>query len=209
MVSDGDMMEGVASEAASLAGHLRLGNLKLIYDDNHITIDGSTSLAFSEDVGLRFEAYGWQVQHVGDGNDLDAIARALDTAAAETTRPSLIILRTHIGDPAPTKRDTAAAHGSPLGAEEVAKTKAILGWPEQEKFVVAPEAAQWRARCLEKGRKAYGEWQELWDRYRREFPDLASEFDRLAGGTVAEELGRRSPHLHPRGRKARYPAGLG
>ena len=197
MVSDGDMMEGVASEAASLAGHLRLGNLKLIYDDNHITIDGSTSLAFSEDVGLRFEAYGWQVQHVGDGNDLDAIARALDTAAAETTRPSLIILRTHIGDPAPTKRDTAAAHGSPLGAEEVAKTKAILGWPEQEKFVVAPEAAQWRARCLEKGRKGYGEWQELWDRYRREFPDLALEFADWQAGRLPKNWADGLPTFTP------------
>src|SRR6185436_17331744 len=174
-----------------------LGNLKLIYDDNHITIDGSTNLAFSEDVGLRFEAYGWHVQHVGDGNDLDAIALALDTAVAETTRPSLIILRTHIGDPAPTKRDTAAAHGSPLGAEEVAKTKAILGWPEQEKFVVAPEAAQWRARCLEKGRKAYGEWQALWDRYRREFPDLASEFTDWQAGRLPKNWADGLPTFTP------------
>jgi transketolase len=195
--SDGDMMEGVASEAASLAGHLRLGNLKLIYDDNHITIDGSTSLAFSEDVGRRFEAYGWQVQHVGDGNDLDAIARALDNAAAETGRPSLIILRTHIGDPAPTKKDTAAAHGAPLGAEEVAKTKAILGWPVDQKFVVAPEAALWRAHCLEKGRKAYSEWQALWDRYRRDFPDLAAEFTDWQAGRLPKNWDEGLPVFTP------------
>ncbi len=186
LASDGDLMEGISGEAASLAGHLRLGSLKLIYDDNRITIDGSTGLAFSEDVGLRFEAYGWQVQHVGDGNDLEAIARALDIAASEANRPSIIILRTHIADPAPTKRDTAAAHGAPLGAEEVAKTKAILGWPEQEKFVVAPEAAEWRKRCLERGRMAHGEWQALLDRYRREYPELARTFADWQAGRLPE-----------------------
>jgi len=116
-VSDGDMMEGVGSEAASLAGHLGLDKLTLIYDDNHITIDGKTSLAFSEDVGRRFEAYGWQVLHVPDGNDLAAISAALDAARGDTTRPSLVLLRTHIADPAPTKRDTPEAHGAPLGTE--------------------------------------------------------------------------------------------
>src|SRR4029077_12487584 len=112
-VSDGDMMEGVASEAASLAGHLRLGKLTLIYDDNHITIDGSTSLAFSENVGLRFEAYGWHVERVtGDGNDLDAIAAALEAGPRRAPRPTLVILRTHIGDPAPPQRDRGQDHGA-------------------------------------------------------------------------------------------------
>ena len=120
-VSDGDLMEGVASEAASLAGHLRLGKLNLIYDDNHITIDGETQLSFSEDVGRRFEAYGWHVLRVADGNDLEAIEIALAAARDETDRPSLVILKTRIGDPAPTKGDTAAAHGAPLGKEEVAQ----------------------------------------------------------------------------------------
>ncbi len=125
IASDGDMMEGVASEAASLAGHLKLGKLQLIYDSNHITIDGRTDRSFSEDVGKRFEAYGWHVQHVNDGNDLVAIDAALSAAAAETGRPSLIVLHTIIGDPAPTKRNTSEAHGAPLGKDEIAKTKAI------------------------------------------------------------------------------------
>ena len=129
LASDGDLMEGVASEAASLAGHLRLGKLTVIYDDNHITIDGRTDLAFSESVGARFEAYGWRVLRVDDGNDLAAIDAALADAAGSAERPTLIVLRTVIADPAPTKRDTAGAHGAPLGAEEIRKTKAILGWP--------------------------------------------------------------------------------
>ena len=116
--SDGDLMEGVASEAASIAGHLRLGKLTVVYDDNHITIDGDTALTFSEDVSRRFEAYGWHVLKVGDGNDIAAITAAFESARAETTRPSLVVLRTVIADPAPTKRNTADAHGAPLGAEE-------------------------------------------------------------------------------------------
>src|SRR5450759_1584102 len=124
---DGDLMEGVASEAASLAGHLGLGRLHVLYDDNHITIEGDTKLAFTEDVGSRFEAYGWHVTRVADGNDLGMLSRAYDEALAETRRPSLIITRTHIAYPAPHKMDTKEAHGSPLGADEVAATKRILG----------------------------------------------------------------------------------
>ena len=135
LASDGDLMEGVASEAASLAGHLRLGKLTVIYDDNSITIDGRTELAFSEDVGARFEAYGWRVLRVDDGNDLAAIDAALSDAAGQEERPTLIVLRTVIADPAPTKRDTPGAHGAPLGAEEIRKTKAILGWPDEPFFV--------------------------------------------------------------------------
>jgi len=139
--SDGDMMEGLASEAASLAGHLRLAKLTVIYDDNHITIDGRTSLAFSEDVGMRFTAYGWNVLRIADGNDLEAIDAAYHAAAA-SDRPTLIVLRTIIADPAPTKRDTSEAHGAPLGKDEIARTKAILGWPEDPFHVPAAAYAE-------------------------------------------------------------------
>ncbi|HEX7127220.1 MAG TPA: transketolase, partial [Thermodesulfobacteriota bacterium] len=130
IASDGDMMEGVASEAASLAGHLRLGRLIVLYDDNHISIEGETSLAFSEDVTARFEAYGWHTQRVADGNDLAAIDRAIEAAKADP-RPSLIAVRTHIGFGSPNKQDTAEAHGAPLGKAEVALTKRALDWPEE------------------------------------------------------------------------------
>jgi len=183
IVSDGDLMEGVGSEAASIAGHLQLGNLTLIFDDNHITIDGNTALSVSEDVGRRFEAYGWQVQRVGDGNDLTGIAAALEHARVETGRPSLILLRTHIADPAPTKRDTAGAHGAPLGAEEVRRTREILGWPEG-KFEVAPEAAVWREHCRGRGRDAHQAWNELFARYRAAHPELAAEFEAWLAGRL-------------------------
>jgi transketolase len=181
LVSDGDMMEGVASESASLAGHLRLGKLTLIYDDNHITIDGRTSLTFSEDVERRFEAYGWQVQRVADGNDLEAIDRALANARAEAARPSLIILRTIIADPAPTKRNTSEAHGAPLGKDEIAKTKAILGWPD-EPFFVPDEALADMQRCRERGHAWQADWDRRFTAYAKENPAGAAEFrDRMAG----------------------------
>jgi transketolase len=176
-VSDGDLMEGVASEAASLAGHLRLGKLKLIYDDNHITIDGDTALCFSEDVGRRFEAYGWQVLRAPDANDLEAVGAVLAAARQEAVRPSLIILRTHIAEPAPTKRDTAAAHGSPLGPEEVRRTKEVLGWP-MAAFHVPPAAEAWRESCRARGRAAREAWRELFSRYREAYPEQAGEFER-------------------------------
>jgi transketolase len=176
-------MEGISSEAASLAGHLRLGKLNFIYDNNHITIDGSTSLAFSEDVGKRFEAYGWHVQRLDDGNDLDAIHLALEAARREDSRPSLIVLRTHIGDPAPTKRDTAEAHGAPLGAEEVKRTKEILDWP-QEAFVVPEDAlAHWRE-AVPRGARLEAEWQALFERYAAAHPEDAAEFTRTMSGTL-------------------------
>jgi transketolase len=181
--SDGDLMEGISSEAASLAGHLRLGKLNFIYDNNHITIDGSTSLAFSEDVGKRFEAYGWHVQRLDDGNDLDAIHLALEAARREDSRPSLIVLRTHIGDPAPTKRDTAEAHGAPLGAEEVKRTKEILDWP-QETFVVPEDAlAHWRE-AVPRGARLEADWRALFERYVAAHPEDAAEFTRTMSGTL-------------------------
>jgi transketolase len=183
-VSDGDVMEGVGSEAASLAGHLRLSKLTLIYDDNHITIDGETSLAFSEDVGRRFEAYGWRVQRVANGNDLDAITAALEVARAETTQPTLIILRTHIADPAPTKRDTAEAHGAPLGADEVRRTKEIMGWPAEPAFYVPDEAYEaWKA-ASQDGARAEGDWSQRLARYEAEHPTDASELRRRLAGEL-------------------------
>ena len=182
-VSDGDLMEGVASEAASLAGHLGLGRLTLVFDDNHITIDGDTALSFTEDVGRRFEAYGWQVLRVADGNDLDAIDAALASARADSARPTLVMLRTRIGDPAPTKGNTAAAHGAPLGKDEVAKTKAILGWPEAP-FHVAPEAAAWTEHCRARGAQARRSWEMLLDRYRAAHPELAAEFTAWLSGQL-------------------------
>lgn len=182
-VSDGDLMEGVASEAASIAGHLKLGHLNLVFDDNHITIDGDTALSFSEDVGRRFEAYGWQVQRVGDANDLAGLAAAMENARVDTHRPSLILLRSHIADPAPTKRDTAGAHGAPLGAEEVKRTKAILGWPESS-FYVPAEASEWRERCRARGAEAHQAWKDLFERYRAAHPELAAELESWLSGKL-------------------------
>ncbi|HEV7365398.1 MAG TPA: transketolase [Gemmatimonadales bacterium] len=182
--SDGDLMEGVASEAASLAGHLRLGKLAVVYDDNHITIDGDTSLSFSEDVGRRFEAYGWRVLKVGDGNDLAAIAGAMETARSETARPTLIVLRTVIADPAPTKRNSAEAHGAPLGAEEVRRTKEIMGWPIEPKFYVPDDAlTHWRT-ALGRGAGQEAAWQKRYDAYAAAHPALAAELRQWHSGEL-------------------------
>jgi transketolase len=195
--SDGDLMEGVASEAASLAGHLRLGKLAVVYDDNHITIDGDTALSFSEDVDRRFEAYGWHVVRIGDGNDLAGIAAAYEAARAETSRPSLIILRTVIADPAPTKRNTADAHGSPLGAEEVRRTKEIMGWPQDPKFYIPDAAlADWRS-ALSRGADLEAEWQRRFDAYTAAEPELASEFLQWLSGDLPKGWDRNLPVLGP------------
>ncbi len=175
---DGDLMEGVTSEAASLAGHLRLGNLKAVYLDNRITIEGSTALTFSEDVQKRFESYGWQVLRV-DGNDIPAVAAAFAEVRSQTARPSLMIARTHIGYGSPNKMDTAEAHGSPLGKEELALTKKNLGWPAEPAFHVPAEALAEYRKCVDRGQAAEREWADLFVRYRRAFPELAAEWDRL------------------------------
>jgi transketolase len=196
-VSDGDLMEGVASEAASLAGHLRLGKLTLIYDDNHITIDGDTALTFSEDVGRRFEAYGWQVSRVGDGNDLSAIAEALESARRTTDRPSLVMLRTVIADPAPTKRNTSDAHGAPLGAAEVRSTKEIMGWPTEPAFHVPPEAyAGWRP-ARERGARAHAAWRDRMARYAERYADAAAEFRRRIDRVLPAGWERALPAIGP------------
>ena len=184
IASDGDLMEGISHEACSLAGHLRLGKLIGLYDDNHITIDGSTDLAFSDDTARRFESYGWHVQRVADGNDTDALDAAIRAARSVTDRPSLIIVRTHIAYGSPHKQDTAEAHGAPLGVEEVRLTKQALGWPSLEAFDV-PEAAvaEWR-KAKARGAKLHAEWQSRWEAYRRTFPDLAPELERGLAGTL-------------------------
>jgi transketolase len=183
IVSDGDLMEGVASETASLAGHLRLGRLAFLYDDNRITIDGSTQLAFTEDRGARFEAYGWQVIRVDDGNDVAAVDAALIEARSDP-RPTLIICRTHIGFGLPTKQDTAAAHGEPPGEAEISGAKEKLGWPLEPKFFIPEDVAQHFREIGERGRPTVRRWQDLFSEYRRAYPDLAAEFERTQDGAL-------------------------
>ena len=173
IAGDGDLMEGVASEAASLAGHWGLGNLVFLYDDNHVTIEGDTALAFTEDVGRRFEAYGWQVLRA-DPYDLEALESALDTAVAETQRPSLIITRSHIGYGAPHKQDTREAHGEPLGAEETAAAKRALGWPAEPAFLIPDEVRERFARRAEELREDYDAWQRGMKAWSARHPERAA-----------------------------------
>jgi len=177
IAGDGCMQEGVSSEACSLGGHLKLDNLIVIYDDNHITIDGDTALSFDEDVAKRYEAYGWFVQTVGgDGNDMDTFRRALEAARREPSRPSLIMLRTQIGYGSPHKQNTAEAHGSPLGEEEVALAKERLGWDPGKKFFIPDEALNRFRLQKDKGERAEREWNELFKRYAAAYPAEAAEF---------------------------------
>lgn len=173
IVSDGDLMEGISHEAASLAGHLQLGKLTYLYDSNKISIDGSTEQTFTEDVSQRFEAYAWHVQKVDDGNDLQALRAALDQAESVTDRPSLIVVRTHIGYGSPAKQDTAVAHGAPLGGDEVKATKQHLGWPEDKTFLVPDGVKEFFAAAAKRGRQAHTDWEKRFSAYREEHPDLA------------------------------------
>jgi transketolase len=197
LVSDGDLMEGVASEAASLAGHLKLGRLTLIYDDNRITIDGRTDLAFTEHVGRRFEAYGWHVQYVEDGNDLEEIQRALEGAVAETERPSLIVMRTIIGWPAPTKRDTPEAHGAPLGENEVRATKELIGFDPDRHFEVPEEALATMREAVDRGARQRAEWEDRMDAYAGEYPALAAELRRRVTGALPAGWDEAIPQFTP------------
>lgn len=187
IVSDGDLMEGVSSEAASLAGHLKLSNLIYLYDDNKISIDGPTSIAFTEDVGRRFTAYGWQVRVVEDGNDLTSLHRAIAEAKSQQDRPSLIMVRTHIGYGSPNKQDSSSSHGAPLGDEEIALTKKALGWTEQQPFTIPPRALEHFRKAVEKGESLQSEWSMQFDRYRTRYPDLAGEFERLQKGDLGKD----------------------
>jgi transketolase len=184
IASDGDLMEGISHEAAALAGHLRLGKLIGFYDDNRITIEGETSLATSTDAARRFEAYGWHVQRVNDGNDIDAIDRAISEAKGVTDRPSLVVMRTHIAYGSPNKQDTAEAHGSPLGEEEVELTKDNLDWPSLETFHVPEEVlAEWR-KCRDRGGALQRKWEQRYEEYARAHPGDARELERRMSGAL-------------------------
>ena len=179
-------MEGVSSEAASLAGHLKLGKLIYLYDDNHITLSASTHITFTEDRARRFAAYGWHTQTVENGNDLEAIDRALRAAQAEKERPSLILVRTHLGYGSPHKQDTFEAHGSPLGEKEVKATKEALGWPLDPPFCIPDKALAHFRLALEKGKQAEAEWAGRFSEYSKAFPDLAKEFQQAMAGELPE-----------------------
>jgi transketolase len=187
LCGDGCMMEGVASEAASLAGHLKLGNLCWFYDSNHITIEGNTSLAFTEDVGGRFMAYGWNVLRVSDANDRERIAHALETAKKTTDRPTLIIVESHIGYGAPHKQDTSGVHGEPLGAEEVKLTKRNYGWPEDAQFLV-PDGVydHFKEGIGARGAKARADWEGLFAKYKAAHPNLAKQCEQIQARDMPE-----------------------
>jgi len=184
LVSDGDLMEGVSSEAASLAGHLKLGKLICLYDDNHITLSASTNITFTEDRARRFEAYGWHTQTVENGNDPEAIDYAIQVAQTETERPSLILVHTHIGYGSPNKQDTFEAHGSPLGPEEVNLTKQALAWPLDPPFYIPDNVLAHFRLALENGKQAEAEWDERFKQYLKIFPDLANEFQHVMSGEL-------------------------
>ena len=185
IVTDGDLMEGVSSEAASLAGHLQLGRIIYLYDDNHISIDGSTDLAFTEDRGARFEAYGWHVQQIGDGNDVEAIDAAIKAAQADP-RPSLIAVRTTIGFGAPKKQGTSKAHGEPLGDEELKAAKENLGWPVEPRFLIPGDVMEFYREAVERGREQEDEWMQRFDAYKQAFPELGAELQRRLDGELPE-----------------------
>jgi transketolase len=195
---DGDMMEGISSEAASTAGHLKLSNLCWIYDNNLITIEGKTSLAYDEDVAARFVAYGWDVQHIHDANDLVALADAYHHALSVTDRPKLIIVDSHIGFGSPNRHDTKEAHGEPLGEEEVKLTKRAYGWPEDAKFLV-PDGVRENFRDVmgKRGHQLSTEWSALFAKYSAQHPDLAAQFDRMQHHQPADGWDKELPTFPP------------
>ncbi|TWR28434.1 transketolase [Mucilaginibacter achroorhodeus] len=186
IVSDGDMMEGVTSEAASLAGHLELGNLIYLYDDNHISIEGSTDIAFNEDVSARFRAYGWHVQEVNDVNDTHALELALINAKAESQKPSLIRVRSLIAYGSPNKSGTAGSHGSPLGADEVKLVKEFFGFDPEKSFNVPDEVLKYYREKGERGVKKEEKWNELFAKYKEKYPELAAEFETAFKGDLPQ-----------------------
>jgi transketolase len=197
IISDGDVMEGIGYEAASLAGHLKLGKLIYLYDDNRICLAGATGLSFSEDRAGRFDALGWHTITVEDGNDLEAIDSAIRVARAETERPSIILVRTKIGYGSPNKQDSADSHGAPLGVEEVALTKKNLGWPEDPPFYV-PEAARIHCRrAVARGREAELEWDSMLADYSGKYPDLAREFQQAMRGELPDAWDADLPTFEP------------
>ncbi len=197
LASDGDMMEGVCCEAASLAGHLGLGKLICLYDSNDISLAGATSLCFTEDVGKRFEAYGWQTLTVADGNDVEAIDAAIREAKAETAKPTLIIVKTVIGYGSPKKAGSMEAHGNPLGKEEVVATRRNLGWPEEKEFWIPDEALTAFRRAIDRGAEAQAAWQRRLDAWAQAYPDLAAEWKHGFSGTLPEGWDRDIPTFGP------------
>lgn len=185
IVTDGDLMEGVASEAASLAGHLGLGRLIYLYDDNRISIDGSTDITFTEDRVARFGAYNWHVQTVSDGNDVEAISGAIQRAKTDA-RPSLIVARTHIGYGLPTRQDTAKAHGEPPGDEELDGAKLKLGWPLSPRFLVPEDVLKYTHQAVDRGEQVEAEWNARMDAYRNAYPELAEEMERRLNGELPQ-----------------------
>ncbi len=208
IVTDGDLMEGITSEAASLAGHLGLGKLVYLYDDNHISIDGNTEIAFTEDRMARFAAYNWHVQYIADGNDVEAIDAAIQKAK-EDPRPSIIALRTHIGFGLPTRQDTEKAHGEPPGEEELDGAKRKLGWPIEPRFYVPEDVLAFFREAVPRGVKAEVEWDEQFDKYRREFPMEADELTRRLGGDLPVGWGEGLPvfDADPKGMASRAASG--
>jgi len=197
IVSDGDLMEGISHEAASLAGHLGLGKLIYLYDDNRISIEGSTDIAFSENRMERFEAYGWHVQEVEDGNDLNSIANAIQEAQEETAKPSIIAVHTHIGYGSPNKQDTPNAHGEPLGRDELILTKKNLGWPIDASFFVPDEAALHFLKARERGKVMEDEWKDTFDSYAQVFPDLAETWRKWMNNELPDGWEKHLPAFSP------------
>jgi transketolase len=196
IASDGDMMEGVSSEAASMAGDLQLGRLIVLYDANQVTLSATTNITFREDVGARFAAYGWQVQEI-DGMDVAAVDAALTNARADERRPSLIVARTHIGFGSPNKVDSFKAHGEPLGKDEVRLTKRAYGWPEDAQFLVPDEARREFDKVGARGARSRAEWQRMMDAYRAAHPEVARDFDRAMAGELAPQWDARLPVFTP------------
>ena len=183
---DGDLMEGISQEAASLAGHLRLGKLIYLYDQNHISLAGATEIDFTEDVAKRFQASGWHTRVVPDGNDTEDVARAIQEAQAEERRPSLILARTHIGFGSPHKQDNFTAHGDPLGEDELQATKKALGWPTMDKFYLPEDSVEYFRQAIPNGARLEDEWQKRFDAYKQEFPKEAAEFELIMNGNLPE-----------------------
>ena len=199
IASDGDMQEGVASEASSLAGHLGLGSLIAFYDDNKIQLAGPTSQSFSEDVAKRYEAYGWHVENVGEDMSLERLEQAARAAMAVEDRPSLVLVRSHIGYGSPHKQDTSSAHGSPLGEDEVRLTKEAYGWDPDKHFCVPEEALAHFRECCRRGREFESEWQQRFDAYREAFPEQASLLEMIDAGAMPDGWDRDMPRFDPAG----------
>jgi transketolase len=194
---DGDLMEGISQEAASLAGHLKLGKLIFLYDNNHISLAGQTSLTFTEDVGKRFEAYDWHVSHVDEGNDVAAISKAIEEAKAQTDQPSLILVHTHIGYGSPHKQDSFEAHGNPLGEDELIASKKALGWPSMDKFFLPEDAVNYFRQAIPKGAAAQQAWVKKFDAYKQAFPAEAAELELMLSGKLPGNFAADVPKWKP------------